>query len=94
MARALAGHPRYLLLDEPFSSLDWITKEGLLEDVAALASKHEVTILLVTHDPIEATRLCRSAMVLDHGKVIESGLFEDLLKNPQSELLRVFKSHL
>jgi len=71
LARALAGHPRYLLLDEPFSSLDWITKEGLLEDVSALASKHEVTILLVTHDAHVAAAADRVVHMRD-GRIVES----------------------
>jgi ABC-type Fe3+/spermidine/putrescine transport system ATPase subunit len=94
LARALGPHPQYLLLDEPFSSLDWITKETLLDDIAKLASEQGITIILVTHDPIEATTLCRSALVLEHGRLIESGPFPDLLREPRSEMMRVFKAHL
>ncbi|MBI4474730.1 MAG: ABC transporter ATP-binding protein, partial [Acidobacteria bacterium] len=78
----------------PFSSLDWITKETLLRDIAAMASEHGITILLVTHDPIEATTLCRSGAVFDKGSMLESGTFADLLEAPKSEMMRVFKAHL
>jgi iron(III) transport system ATP-binding protein len=94
LARALGPRPHYLLLDEPFSSLDWITKEKLLRDIGRLAEEHSLTILLVTHDPIEATTLCRSAVVLDQGSLVEWGSFLDLLREPKSEIMRVFKAHL
>jgi ABC-type Fe3+/spermidine/putrescine transport system ATPase subunit len=94
LARALGPHPRYLLLDEPFSSLDWITKEPLLRDIGGLASEDGITILLVTHDPIEATTLCPFAVILHRGCLVESGSFPDLLENSTSEIMRVFKAHL
>jgi osmoprotectant transport system ATP-binding protein len=84
--------PAYLLLDEPFSGLDLVTKTKLLEEIAALAVEQKLTIVLVTHDPTEATTLCRSALVLDDGHVEESGAWENLLSNPRSELLKVFSS--
>jgi iron(III) transport system ATP-binding protein len=94
LARALGPHPRYLLLDEPFSSLDWITKKPLLRDIESVASEHGLTILLVTHDAIEATTLCRFAAVLNRGTLVEWGSFADLLKNATSEVMQVFKAHL
>jgi ABC-type Fe3+/spermidine/putrescine transport system ATPase subunit len=91
LARALAGAPRYLFLDEPFSGLDLVTKAALLDDIARLIDAHKITLVLVTHDPLEATQLCRSAVILDQGRVQESGLLEPLLRAPKTEILRVFK---
>lgn len=94
LARALAVQPSFLLLDEPFAGLDLITKTTLLEEIATLASERKITIVLVTHDPTEATTLCRSALVLETGHVEETGTWEGLLGNPRSEMLRVFRAHL
>lgn len=94
LARAIAVQPTYLLLDEPFSGLDLVTKAALLKEISALAANRKLTIILVTHDPVEATALCRSALVLENGCVQEDGVLEDLLRTPRSETLRVFRSHL
>ncbi|MCI0642808.1 MAG: ABC transporter ATP-binding protein [Gemmataceae bacterium] len=94
LARALAVQPRYLLLDEPFSGLDLITKLRLLEDIRSLAKERHFTVLLVCHDPMEAWTLCRFAVTLEQGKVRESGPLLELLASPKSELLRVFRDHL
>jgi len=86
--------PAYLLLDEPFAGLDLVTKTKLLKEIAVLAEEQKLTIVLVTHDPIEATTLCRSALVLENGRIQEGGVLEDLLRTPQSKTLRVFRSYL
>jgi len=94
LARALAVQPSFLLLDEPFAGLDLVTKARLLKEIAALAAAQHVTVILVTHDPYEATTLCRSALVLDGGRVKESGTWQDLLGSPRSEILKVFRAQL
>jgi len=58
--------PTYLLLDEPFSGLDLVTKAALLKEISTLATERKLTVVLVTHDPMEATALCRSARVLEN----------------------------
>jgi ABC-type Fe3+/spermidine/putrescine transport system ATPase subunit len=92
LARALAGQPRFLLLDEPFSGLDLVTKMALLDDVAQLVAERDITLILVTHDLVEATRLCHFAVVLNRGVVEESGEFDMLMREPKSEILKVFKT--
>lgn len=94
LARALAVQPSFLLLDEPFSGLDLVTKTKLLEEIAALAVKRKLTIVLVSHDPLEVTTLCRSVLVLENGYVEEAGTLDNLLRTPQSEILRAFHSYL
>ena len=94
LARAIAAQPAFLLLDEPFSGLDLITKTRLLREIADLATQQNLTVLLVSHDPMEATTLCRSAILLDNGRVQEIGTLENLLRAPQSEMLTVFRDHL
>ncbi len=93
LARAIAVRPSYLLLDEPFSGLDLITKTKLLEEIAALVAERRVTLLLVTHDPLEATTLCRSAIVLNNGRIEESGVLADLLRTSHSQMLKIFRTY-
>jgi ABC-type nitrate/sulfonate/bicarbonate transport system ATPase subunit len=89
LARAIARRPTYLFLDEPFSGLDLVTKHSVLESVATLANDGHMTVVLVTHDPRDAGRLCSRAVVLGAGRVEESGLLGDLFRAPQSETLKV-----
>jgi ABC-type Fe3+/spermidine/putrescine transport system ATPase subunit len=94
LARAIAVQPTYLLLDEPFSGLDLITKTALLKEISGLATNQRFTLILVTHDPFEVTALCRSVLVLENGHVEEAGTLENILHTPRSLMLRVFRSHL
>ena len=94
LARAIAPRPDFLLLDEPFSDLDLVSKMKLLEEISALTANQKLTTILVTHDPLEAKILCRFAIVLSAGHIEESGPLADLLENPQSEMLKVFREHL
>jgi multiple sugar transport system ATP-binding protein len=94
LARALAAEPRFLFLDEPFSGLDLVTKMALLQDIAHLCDEKQITPVLVSHDPMEATQLCRSAVLLDNGRITERGTLTELLRNPKSEILRTFNDNI
>jgi len=91
LARAVAVRPAFLLMDEPYAGLDLVLKSRLLPEVRELAALQGMTVVLVTHDPWEAMSLCRSAVVLDRGRIVEAGLLTDLLDAPRSDLLRVFQ---
>jgi ABC-type Fe3+/spermidine/putrescine transport system ATPase subunit len=82
LARALTVRPRFLLLDEPFSSLDLATKSVLLADLRSLLAEQKITILLVTHDPADAVTLCSSLIVMERGAITEVGTLEDLVRIP------------
>ena len=88
LARAVAARPKLLILDEPFSSLDLVLKSELF-DVVREVSKN-ATLILVTHDPLEALALCHSGLVLESGKPVEIGPLKQILENPTSRLLRAF----
>ena len=93
LARSLANQPTFLFLDEPFSGLDLVTKTGLLNEISLLAEQRQLTIVLVSHDPTEVTALCSLAVVLDFGKVKEAGELSVLMRQPRTEILRVFREH-
>lgn len=65
LARSLAPKPEVLLLDEPFSALDAFTRRSLQSDVRKIAKSLGLTLLIVTHDVIEAVRMADRVLVLD-----------------------------
>jgi ABC-type Fe3+/spermidine/putrescine transport system ATPase subunit len=94
LARALAVEPKLLLLDEPFSGLDLTSKAQLTAEILRLTGTLELTLLLVTHDPLEAAALCSHVAVLEGGRIGETGAFESVLRDPVSATLRAFVAQL
>jgi ABC-2 type transport system ATP-binding protein len=70
IARALLSHPRLLLLDEPTTGLDPRSKREVQQVVRELRDEYNTTILLTTHDMVEADLLCDRIAIMDSGKVI------------------------
>jgi molybdate transport system ATP-binding protein len=73
VARALAREPQLLLLDEPFSAVDQMNRQGLYRLLADLRRELSVPILLVTHDLNEARLLADRLVVMDAGRVLQTG---------------------
>ena len=84
LARALAGEPEIVLMDEPFSALDPATKESLIEDIAKLRAALNFAAVIVTHDFSEALRLADRIAVMDTGKIAQIGTAKELIANPAS----------
>ena len=85
LARALVTLPRVLLLDEPLTALDAVTKARILDDLRAWNRRHRIPILYVTHDREEVFALGESAIVLEEGRIVAQGSPHEVLQRPQSE---------
>jgi molybdate transport system ATP-binding protein len=87
LARALARDPQVLLLDEPFSAVDRMTREPLKEEIAALHRALDIPMLLVTHDLEEAQALADRICVLHAGTTLQIGTPDEVRLRPQSALV-------
>lgn len=67
LARSLATDPELLLLDEPFSALDAFTRISLQDEVSAIARKHGITLIIVTHDIDEAVAMSDRVLIMSQG---------------------------
>jgi putative ABC transport system ATP-binding protein len=79
LARALAQHPKVLLLDEPTSALDEGARDAIEQTLAHLRREIDVSIVLVSHDPAQARRLGDWVLRLDDGQLVEAGPVERVL---------------
>ena len=90
IARALAARPSILLLDEPFSALDPRRRVRVRREVRALHQEWSITVLQVTHDFTEAGLLGDVAILLDSGRVLQSGPPERVFREPASPYIAEF----
>jgi len=90
VARALAGDPDILLMDEPFGALDPVTRGTLQQEIARIHDASGKTIVLVTHDIDEALRLADRIVVLDHGRVVQVGTPREILSSPANDFVADF----
>ena len=82
VARALAREPEVLLLDEPFSAVDKVTRGRLYQELAAIRQRLAMPIVLVTHDLDEALMLADSMCLLQRGRILQQGRPLDLVHRP------------
>ena len=90
IARAFATDPKIILMDEPFSALDPITRNQLQDELIRLQEKLHKTIVFVTHDMDEAIKLSDKIAIMDNGKVIQFDTPEMILKHPKNDFVRNF----
>lgn len=84
LARALARDPEVLLMDEPFSAVDQVTRRKLQRELALLRSNLSMPLVLVTHDLDEAVRLADRITVLHRGVTLQTAPPEELMLHPAS----------
>ncbi|MDC0686052.1 choline ABC transporter ATP-binding protein [Mitsuaria sp. RG] len=93
LARALAMDADILLMDEPFSALDPLIRQGLQDELLALQSKLSKTIVFVSHDLDEALKLGSRIAIMKDGRIIQYSKPEDIVLNPADEYVRTFVAH-
>jgi D-methionine transport system ATP-binding protein len=86
IARALAGRPTVLLCDEATSALDQASTTGVLELLRRVRSELGLTVLLITHEMAVVKAVCDSAVLLERGRVVESGRLSEVLTREHSPL--------
>lgn len=84
LARALAAKPNVLLLDEPFSALDWQSRQILQDLVRDVKREFSITMILVTHQLTEAQRMADQISLIDKGKILQTGTPSELIESPAS----------
>lgn len=82
IARAIITEPEVLLMDEPFSQVDTPLKTHLRADIKRLSHDLGITVILVSHDPVDGLSMADEIIVLHKGRIVESGSPEDLYNNP------------
>ncbi|WP_411355502.1 ABC transporter ATP-binding protein [Peptoniphilus harei] len=88
--RAIAANPKVLLMDEPFSALDPISRGQLQDLVKDLHEDYKITTVFVTHDMREAIKLADRICLMRDGKVVQIGSPEDLVNNPANDFVASF----
>ncbi|WP_017212946.1 ABC transporter ATP-binding protein [Clostridium beijerinckii] len=90
VARAFAINPEIILMDEPFSALDPITRVQLQEELIDLQSKLKRTIVFVTHDMDEAIKIADKICIMNKGEIVQYDTPENILKNPINDFVSEF----
>ncbi|WP_067540073.1 ABC transporter ATP-binding protein [Emergencia timonensis] len=88
--RALANDPEIILLDEPFSALDPVTRSSLQDELIELQSKVEKTMVFVTHDMDEAIKIADRICIMKGGHILQFDTPEMILKQPADEFVANF----
>lgn len=90
IARALITNPDIILMDEPFSALDPITRSQLQDELINIQTQFKKTIIFVTHDMDEAIKIADKICIMGKGRVIQYDDPETILKNPANEFVSDF----
>ncbi len=94
IARNLVSNPRLVFMDEPTSSLDVSVQAKLLDLIRSLVRQYNLSIILVTHDLAVARILADRLIVMQQSKVVESGLTDQILDDPQHPYTQLLVSSI
>jgi osmoprotectant transport system ATP-binding protein len=90
LMRALMLDPELLLLDEPLGALDPLVRADLQDDLASIFERLRKSVLLVTHDLAEAVFFGHELVLLQDGRIVQQGSFEDLTTRPADPFVTRF----
>lgn len=90
VARAFATDPDIILMDEPFSALDPVTRGDLQDAIVKLQKRLHKTIVFVTHDMDEAVKLADRICIIQNGRIVQCDTPEHILKNPVNDYVKNF----
>jgi osmoprotectant transport system ATP-binding protein len=88
LCRAMMLEPRLMLLDEPFSAIDPITRAGIYREFLEVQNQAHMSVVLITHDMREAVRLAQYLVIVREGMVLQQGRTEDVLAAPAFDYVR------
>ncbi len=88
--RAIIANPKVLLMDEPFSALDPISRTQLQDLIKQLHNEYKMTTVFVTHDMDEALKLADRICILQEGKVVQIATPKEMRDNPANDFVREF----
>jgi molybdate transport system ATP-binding protein len=90
MGRTLIVEPRVMLMDEPLGALDVQLRAHVRSELKSLLLEYDIPAIVVTHDPMDAIGLGSTVVVMEHGRVIQSGTYETLLSRPATRFVAEF----
>ncbi len=90
LARALATWPEVIFLDEPFAALDPPTRQSIINDMEKIFRETGIAVVLVTHDESEALRLSDRIMVINGGRIVQTGIPEEIINRPATQFVARF----
>ena len=94
LARAIAGMPKVMLMDEPFSGLDKRLRDEIREDTLRLMKEEGTAVLLVTHEPEEAMKMADSIALMRNGEVVQQGVPYNIYNKPIDSKVAAFFSDI
>ncbi len=90
LARAFAVEPEVIFLDEPFSALDAPTRQSITNDLDNIVHRTGTTTVMVTHDQSEALKMSDRVIVMNSGRIVQSGSPSSVMNNPANEFVANF----
>ena len=88
--RAIIANPKVLLMDEPFSALDPISRRDLQDLIIDLQKFYKITTVFVTHDMSEALRVADRICIMQDGKIVQIGKGKEIIENPANKFVGQF----
>lgn len=90
IARTVVMKPKILLMDEPLSALDGVIKESIKEMIQKVSKSMGLTTIIVTHDPEEALTMSDKVIVIEDGRIAQSGTPSEIINTPANAFVEKF----